>query len=213
MEAAGTKAELRCGPQSPEIGGGPKAPGAGWAGAGLPHDAAASQAAAESRVHAGVRPTSAVARAERGGVVAGRPVSAVRRIVADPTQVHARPDDAAREDKDKEKENVTHAQRGSAGPVLAVKTAAIQERGGKQLETDQLQELVRSITPAHVRQLQQPFSSQHFYTMGKTLGEGAYGKVGCPMWLDPECTRTLCVCDVTSHHVSHLCGAFTLAFT
>ena len=199
MEAAGTKAELRCGPRSPEIEGGPKVAGAGWAGAGLPHDAVASQAAAEPRVHAGVRPTSAVARAERGGMVAGRPVSAARRIVADHSQAYARPDAAAREEK--EKENVTQAQRGSAGPVLAVKTAAIQERGGKQLETDQLQELVRSITPAHVRQLQQPFSSQYFYTMGKTLGEGAYGKVGCSMWLDPVCTRTLCVCNVTSHHL------------
>lgn len=42
---------------------------------------------------------------------------------------------------------------------------------------EQLQQQVRTITTAHMKGLAQPFSSAEYYTLGKTIGEGAYGKV------------------------------------
>mmetsp|Transcript_48544 Transcript_48544/g.152251 ORF Transcript_48544/g.152251 Transcript_48544/m.152251 type:complete len:868 (-) Transcript_48544:170-2773(-) len=47
----------------------------------------------------------------------------------------------------------------------------------KELDVSGLQNLVRSIGDEHVATLHQPFSSVDFYTFGRTLGEGAYGKV------------------------------------
>ena len=64
---------------------------------------------------------------------------------------------------------------GSLGPM--VKSADMQSRSVKEMSNEQLQALARSITTEHVKGLQQPFSSFDFYTLGKTLGEGAYGKV------------------------------------
>ena len=64
---------------------------------------------------------------------------------------------------------------GGLGPL--VKSADIQNRPGKDMSAEQLQSLVRTITTTHLKGLQQPFSSCDFYAMGKTLGEGAYGKV------------------------------------
>ena len=61
------------------------------------------------------------------------------------------------------------------GPV--VKGAEVSSRPVKDTSDEELQALIQTITSLHLKRLEQPFSSCDFYTMSKTLGEGAYGKV------------------------------------
>jgi hypothetical protein len=61
--------------------------------------------------------------------------------------------------------------------VLSVRGADVQPRPNKEMPMEQLQQQVRTITTAHMKGLAQPFSSAEYYTLGKTIGEGAYGKV------------------------------------
>ena len=61
------------------------------------------------------------------------------------------------------------------GPV--VKGAEVSSRPVKDMSNEELQALIQTITALHLKRLEQPFSSCDFYTMSKTLGEGAYGKV------------------------------------
>ena len=102
--------------------------------------------------------------------------------------------------KDEPRSHVPLAPSAGLGPM--VKSADVQARPGKEVGQEQLQALVRSITAAHLKGLQQPFSSSDFYTLGKTLGEGAYGKVKLAVHRvtvifggTRACEAGSCVCD------------------
>ena len=63
---------------------------------------------------------------------------------------------------------------GSAGSTLS---AIVAQEGAQKADPAQLRQLLGKLPTTHTETLIQPFSSLEFYHFGKTLGEGAYGKV------------------------------------
>jgi len=63
---------------------------------------------------------------------------------------------------------------GSTGSTLS---AIVMQEGAHKADPAQLRQLLEKLPATHTETPVQPFSSLEFYYFGKTLGEGAYGKV------------------------------------
>ena len=63
---------------------------------------------------------------------------------------------------------------GSTGSTLS---AIVMQEGAHKADPAQLRQLLEKLSATHTETPVQPFSSLEFYHFGKTLGEGAYGKV------------------------------------